>query len=418
VDRQSVERNQRYLVIEIFWAAFFTACTSFNSAFMIHLGGSNFLVSLITSGSALVNAIATMPFAAYVQRTNIPRQKILVHSINVMRLGHLGLIVIPWLAGWRAETMLVLLLILNIPVALFNAVWVPVIGELIPPSRRAKVFFARTITMGSVVTSMTFVLGYWLDAVETPFNYQLMYVLAVITSTLSTLAMTHLVFPETLDPTKRPRAVPNANKTGKGFNLGMIREAYTEHRPFANMVFNTLIFNLGAWMAIPLQPIYFIRTLGASDGWVGWWTGLASGGAIIGCLIWNKVIDKKGPRWVLMRAVILTSLYFFAIGLVPNLWFILVAVFLVGIINPGVDLSHVTVLYEVTPEERRTDYMGLYTTAMHIGTFTAPLLVSPLVAMFGAQTMIIVVGVMRLLGALLFIINPVKSVEAKQTAEP
>jgi hypothetical protein len=55
VEKQIVERNLRYLVIEMFWAAIFTGCVSFNAAYMIRLGGSNLLISLLTSGAALIN---------------------------------------------------------------------------------------------------------------------------------------------------------------------------------------------------------------------------------------------------------------------------------------------------------------------------------------------------------------------------
>ena len=68
-EKQIVERNLRYLIIEMFWAAIFTGCVSFNAAYMIRLGGSNLLISLLTSGAALINALATMPFAALLERT-------------------------------------------------------------------------------------------------------------------------------------------------------------------------------------------------------------------------------------------------------------------------------------------------------------------------------------------------------------
>src|SRR5262245_3133170 len=120
VDRKTVERNLRYLVIELFWAAIFTGCVSFNAAYLIRLGGSNLLVSLLTSGAALVNALATLPFAALLERIS-RRRPLIVSSLAVLRLGHIALIALPWLAGWRAETMVLVLLLLNVPVALFTA---------------------------------------------------------------------------------------------------------------------------------------------------------------------------------------------------------------------------------------------------------------------------------------------------------
>jgi MFS family permease len=171
VDRKTVERNLRYLVIELFWAAIFTGCVSFNAAYLIRLGGSNLLVSLLTSGAALVNALATLPFAALLERT--PRRRpLIIGSLAVVRLGHVALIGLPWLAGWRAEAMVLILLLLNVPVALFTAGWLPLLAEIIPPTRRAQVFAARNLTLGITVTVTTFLLGRWLDLAPFPFNYR------------------------------------------------------------------------------------------------------------------------------------------------------------------------------------------------------------------------------------------------------
>ena len=171
MEKQIVERNLRYLVIEMFWAAIFTGCVSFNAAYMIRLGGSNLLISLLTSGAALINALATMPFAALLERT-VRRKPLIIGSLALLRLGHLALIAIPWLAGWQAEMMLLILLLLNIPVALFTAGWLPMLAEIIPLQRRARVFSSRNITLGITVTICTFLFGIWLDRAPFPFNYQ------------------------------------------------------------------------------------------------------------------------------------------------------------------------------------------------------------------------------------------------------
>jgi hypothetical protein len=95
---------------------------------------------------------------------------------------------------------------------------------------------------------------------------------AVITSSLSTVYVARIVIPEAA--TVAPVARPQVSLTG-------LRDAIGKHRPFANIVLNTLVFNLALWMAAPLQPIYFVRTLGANDGWLGLWLGVVSGGAVM-----------------------------------------------------------------------------------------------------------------------------------------
>ena len=100
MDKQIVERNLRYLVIEMFWAAIFTGCVSFNAAYMIRLGGSNLLISLLTSGAALINALATMPFAALLERT-ARRRPLIIGSLTLLRLAHLALIGSPGFPAGR-----------------------------------------------------------------------------------------------------------------------------------------------------------------------------------------------------------------------------------------------------------------------------------------------------------------------------
>jgi MFS family permease len=394
----NVERNLRYLVIEIFWAAIFTGCVSFNAAYMIRLGGSNLLISLLTAGAALINAIATMPFAALLERT-ARRKPLIVGSVALVRLGHLALIAIPWLPAWRAEAMLLLLLLLNIPVALFTAGWLPLLAEIIPLRRRARVFSSRNITLGITVTICTFIFGRWLDIAPFPFNYQLLYALAVVTSGISTLYIARISMPDSAvaPPAERPR-----------LSLALLRELIGAHRPFANIILNTLIFNIALWMAVPLQPIYFVRTLGASDGWLGLWLGLVSAGTILGNIIWTRQIDRRGAGWALLRAAALSSIYYFLIGAFPNLTLILLFALLAGLINPGVELSHLNVLFEVCPSERRATYMGAYVTAMNVGAFLAPLAVAPLTDLIGTQALVLALGALRLLGAALFAVNPVR----------
>ena len=128
------------------------------------------------------------------------------------------------------------------------------------------------------------------------------------------------------------------------------------------------------------------------------------------------MIERRSPRWVLLRATVLSAAYYFLIGLFPNLTLILLFALLAGIVNPGVELSHLNILFEVCPAERRATYMGVYMTVMQFGAFVAPLAVAPLTALVGAEALVLILGGLRLLGAALFIVNPVRAVQ-KQLAE-
>ena len=405
MDRQTTERNLRYLVSEIFWAAIALGCYSFTTAYLIRLGGSNLMVSLLTSAAALVNALTAIPFAMFLQR-KARRWPWVVASLSIYRLGQIGLILVPFLPAFRAEAIVLLLLVINIPVSLFNVGWLPMFADVVPLERRARLLSRRNLTLGVTMMVTTFVMGRWLDAAPFPLNYQLMFALAVAMSTISTIHVSRMVVPDSTPPAPGPRP-----------SLGALRELLGQQRPFVNITANTLVFNIALWMATPLQPIYFVRELGASDGWLGVWLALTSGGALIGNLVWPRLMDRHGFGWVLVRAAALSAAYYFLIGLVPNLTLILLFALMFGAIQPGVDVSHFNILLEVCPPAQRALYLGVFTTVMNLGFFLATLACAPLIDLVGAQNLVLALAALRLGGAMLFRINPVRAPAVDAGAE-
>lgn len=399
MDRQTTERNMRFLVLEVFWAALALGCYSFAAAFLIRIGGSNLMVSLLTSAAALVNALTAIPFAIFMER-KARRWPWVVGSLVAFRLGHMGLIFIPFLPAYRPEAMVLLLLLVNVPVALFNAGWLPMFADVVPIERRACLFSARNLTLGVTMMVTTFLAGRWLDAAPFPLNYQLMFGFALAMSMVSTLYIARLSIPDSPVPARESRPRPS---------LADFRALAAQQRPFVNITVNTLVFNIAFWMAQPLQPIYFVRELGASDGWMGIWLALINGGALIGNLVWPRLMERRGFGWVLVRAAALSAVYYLLIGAVPNLTLILVFAVMFGAISPGVDVSHFNILLEVCPPERRALYLGIFTTIMNMGFFLATLACAPLIDLIGARTLVLILAGLRLGGALLFLLNPVRA---------
>lgn len=192
---------------------------------------------------------------------------------------------------------------------------------------------------------------------------------------------------------------------------------FTESKPYNAITWNTLIFNIAPWAAIALQPIYFVRELGATDQWLGIWFAITNGGAILGNLIWPRMMEKHGFQKTMTAAALLSSLYFFAIGAVPDLTLILIFSLCIGMINPGIDVSHFNILLQVCSPQRRALAMGVFVTIMNLGLMGSSLLVAPMIDLIGAQALVITLGVLRLVGALLFVVNPVfaKGTEPQQS---
>lgn len=403
----SVERNVRYLIIELFWAAIASAGYSFAAAYVIRLGGSNFIVSLITTAAAVVNAVTTIPFAAMMERTE-KRKPWIFGSLIAFRMLHIFLIFVPFLPAWRAEAIVVILLVANLPVALFNAGWLPMFADIVPIQRRARLFSARNVTLGATMMAGTYLFGLWLENSHDmfPLNYQLLFTVSLVTSMLSTVYVMKMDIPDT--------PIDHSVKVDRSIK-GMLT-LFSESKPYSAITWNTLIFNIAPWAAVALQPIYFVRELGATDQWLGIWFAITNGGAILGNLIWPRMMEKHGFQRTMTTAALLSSLYFFAIGAVPDLTLILVFSLLIGMINPGIDVSHFNILLQVCSPQRRALAMGVFVTIMNLGLMGSSLIVAPMIDLIGAQTLVIVLGGVRLFGALLFVFNPIflKGLEPQQ----
>lgn len=406
----SVDRNIRFLVIELFWAAIASAAYSFAAAYVIRLGGSNFTVSLITSAAAIVNMVTTIPFAALMERT-ANRRPWLFRSLIAFRMMHIGLIFVPFLPYWQAEAVVLILLLANVPVAIFNTVWLPLFADIIPIQRRARLFSARNVTLGATMMAATYGFGWWLesDVSGFPGNYQLLFSVALITNMLSTWYVTRMEIPDS--PVDVTSSIDRS--------VAGMWKLFTENKAYSSITVNTLILNIAPWAAIALQPIYFVRVLNATDEWLGIWFAITNGGAILGNLFWPRLMEKYGFYRVMTIAAIISCGYFFAIGMVPNLTAILFFSLFIGMVNPGIDIAHFNILLQVTSSQRRALALGIFVTVMNFGLMVSSLIVSPMIDLVGAQALVIGLGVIRLIGGILFVVNPVvvNDTQLRRTAE-
>jgi MFS family permease len=185
-----------------------------------------------------------------------------------------------------------------------------------------------------------------------------------------------------------------------------------DNQGFVRIVINSFVFNGGAWLVGPLYMILFVNQLGASDSWIGLNTTLAHIGVIGGNLIWRRLMDRWGADRALRSAVPLAAGYAFLVALFPNLTWILLWGVLINLVNPGVNLSHTSTLYELCPPERRASYLAIYATVANVGAFLAPLAGVALSSVMDIRWVLLIGGAIRLAGAGLFQIYRVRPVKA------
>lgn len=423
--RGQTEHNIWYLYVEILWAGILTAVASFNATYALRLGASNTMIGWLSSIPALLAIAMLIPSARFLE-TKSDRGPYVRGSLGLSRVLYLGLALAPWMARDRAAGWVIALLILGaIPSNFFSAGWGPMFVDVVPMRDRAVVMSTRSVVHGLTVAVCTFAFGKWLDLagepssapalswVRFPINYQVIYLIGTIAGMVSLYYVARIRIPETpvvarKEPGKKARA------TLRGTFAGM-RGMASENQGFFRIMVDTFVFNFGAWLVGPLYIIFFVKQLGASDGWVGLNTTLSQVGLIAGYLIWRRVTERRGFRWTLLIAILPAAAYAFLVALMPNLTLILVFGIIISFINAGVDLSHGNTFYQVCPIDRRASYMALYGTVANIGAFVAPMIGVALAAVIDIRWVLVIGGAIRLLGATMFHWNKIPAVEGERS---
>lgn len=397
------DRNTYYLYTEVAFAAILSATASFNSAYILRLGGSNALVGLLSSLPALLAVFSYLPSARILERQS-NQMPWVVWSLFLARLGYPLLPILPLFMGARvAEATVAVLVAMQIPAVFFSTAWSPLLSDVIPERSRANVLAWRSILSSATIAPLIYLAGRWLDHAPFPGNYQWMYAIGALGGLVSTYLVSRIrpepvAKPTPVDPTQRER----------GTWLGALRSTAARERGFTRIVVNTLLFNLGAWMVGPLYMIFFVRELGATDGWIGSLGTLAHLGVILGYWVWRRVVRRVGDSRALLLAALPVCAHPFLVALIPDLTVILFVDLAINAIAPGVNLSHGMIFLELLPPGRKYSATAVYSMIMNVGAFVGPLVGVAIAGRIGITNTLLIGGVLRILGALTFYLFPLK----------
>ena len=406
--RDDIEaRNSYFLRREQVSTAIVGAATSFGSNFAVRLGASNLLVSLLSSGPSLLVVLMTLPTARFLEKR---RDRIwwIVNSRFIQRLVFLAIALMPFFARThQAELFVGLQLFRQLLLAPQSAGWSALIADLVPERKRTSVVAGRHILHAAVTIVATPIVGRLLDQMIFPYGYQVAFALAFVAGMAGMLDLWRLREPDKPEDLP-PRPAPQAQRS---LSLAMLKGMLGEHRPFAQLVLNTLLLDMGMWLVSPLYIIYYLRHLGASDTWVGALTSVANLSAIVGYYVWQKLIHRWGNSAALKWTAPLIFVLPLIVGVTPSLWPILAASVFVNLVSAGLNLAHFNILLKVCPADRRPTFTSLYSTIMNVGAFILPLVGVQLADLIGIPTMFLIAAGLRLLGGLAFTLWPVRAEE-------
>jgi Na+/melibiose symporter-like transporter len=268
------------------------------------------------------------------------------------------------------------------------------LADILPEAMRARVFALRSILNAITVTACIYMFGLWLDRVTFPLNYQVMFAVGWAFSMLSMVYIMRLRVPDSVVPVRYPR---------QAARLPDVRRSMAEmvqlHPDFLRITANTFLTNITIWMVGPLYILFFVRQLGASDGWIGLNGTLASLTPILGNYLWQRGVWRWGEKNLLKWSVFCIPIYPIAVGLTGDLNIILIWTAIYALIVPMANMSHFSLLLKICPDDRRPQFLGLFSTVMNVGAFVAPLVGVWLAGIFGFAPILIAGGIISIFGS-------------------
>lgn len=386
--------NERVIYGEVVFQAI-AACgaMSFISVFMVRLGAPNWLVGLYTSLPALVTTLAVLPMGSFVQR-----RRSLVATARWARLIFRAVIgsfaLLPWLPPNIAPYALVgARSAVSVPGSAINVSFTTILGKATTAERRPRMLSTRLAINGLVGAAVGLLAGQWLNLAPYPTNYQLLFFSAFLAGLGSFYALSRLRLPEAPQEEIAKRKWAGLRET-----LRLVNKTPA----FRNFAVASLLFRLSMAMPTALYTIFRVRTLGASDAWIGVLLTVQRFLSVFAYFGLGRLLTRPKYRRWLWVSCMGAALYPFSMALAKTPEMLLISAVMGGLFGAGMNVFLTNTLFQVSPEDQRPTFVAANTFLANVTAFVAPMLGTALAEVVSIPLVLMLAAALRALGSLAF----------------
>lgn len=388
--------NFLFVQIDAIGIGLANAASPFLPVFLTRLGASNFQVGLLTSMPALTGLLLAIIVGRYLQtRTSILPFFSAARLLVVLSYALTGLapFVVP--EQYLVYSILAIWAVATLPQTVVNILFSVVMNQVAGPHGRFELMSRRWSIMGFTTSVAVVITGYVLDRLGFPFNYQVVFLALSVGGLISYYFSSRLDIPPSV-PVVVQRGVGLGQQVKSYFNLIL------SEKPFINFAVRRFVFLAGISLATPLFPLFFVRQLQASDAWIGIINTSSTAIMIIGYFLWVNRSRKHGTRPVLLWTTAGLSIYPILVALTGRVEMVVLLAGLAGIFQAGLDLVFFDELMRTIPVEYSATFVSFAQSMQYLSTMIAPMVGTILADSIGLSGALIVAGIIRLAGFILF----------------
>ena len=373
-----------------------SAAAPFLPVFLARLGASNFQVGLLTAMPAFTGLFLAIAVGEFLQsrRQIVPwfsGARLLVISAYALT----GLV--PFILPQEYIVLAVLLIwaCATIPQTMVNVSFTVVMSAVAGPQGRYELMSRRWAILGLTTSLAVAAVGQTLDRIIFPFNYQVVFLGLSLGGLVSYYFSSHIELPDADPP---PRAVGLSPLQRVRSYADLVRA----EPAFISFMVKRFVFLSGTTLALPLFPLYFVREVGADDGWIGIISMAQTGVLLFGYLFWARQTRKRGSRFVLLWTTFGLTLYPLLTAMTHDVRWIVVYAGVSGIFQAGLDLVFFDELLKTFPASYGATFVSLAQMLQYLSTVASPLVGTLLADHIGLGGALVVSAGLRLAGFGLF----------------
>ncbi len=391
-------KNYRNVQIDAIGVGLANAASPFLPVFLTHLNASSFQVGLLSSMPAITGLILSIPLGRFLQR-----QPNIVRWFSIARLSVIACYALTGIASIFLPNQAVVIAILGvwaiatIPQTVVSITFSVVMNAVAGPTGRFELMTRRWSVLGITTTICVLSIGQLLDTIVFPLNYQIMFIFLSLGGLISYYFSSHINIPFSIQP-----GLSYGKRSLKSQIIEYKQLIFSE-KPYLSFIVKRFIFLTGTALATPLIPLYLVRVVHATDGWISIINTVQTAVLVMGYFFWSRQSRKRGPANVLIWTTLGVSLYPFAMALSHSTWQISIFAAFAGIFQAGLDLVFFDELMRTVPVEYSAIFVSFAQSIQYLSSVFAPVIGTTIGDTFGLGIGLIVSALFRFAGFLLFL---------------
>jgi MFS family permease len=363
------------------------------------LNASTFQIGLLSSMPAITGLILALPMGQWLQRQeNIVKYFSIARLLVIASYAITGLISFMVPEQYLVNSVLVVWAVATIPQTIVAITFSVVMNAVAGPSYRFDLMSRRWSMLGIATSVAVIGIGQLLDSVAFPLNYRIMFIAMSLGGLISYYFSSHISIPSTIPPKLE-------FKKSTRQQLTETKDLVFSQKPFVSFILKRFVYLTGTALAAPLIPLYLVRVVHATDGWISFINTASTAILVIGYLVWTNQSRKIGTHKVLLLTTLGTVIYPFLLAFVLSPWQIVMLAGINGIFQAGVDLVFFDELMKTVPIEYSATFVSIAQGVQFLSSIVAPLAGTAISDAYGLALGLIVSALFRLAGFLMFFLD-------------